>query len=346
MARTMRAYQMLGSGRTKVVEIPVPEPGPGQVRLRTAGAGLCHSDLVVIHADPPFFPVPSTIGHEVTGCADSVGAGVEGIEIGAAYGVYFPWGCGHCAPCAGGSENICDRAPGVPGLGCGAEGGMAEYVIVDDPRHLVPLGDLDPVDAAPLMCAGITAYHAVDRARALLGEGSSAVVIGVGGLGHLAIQILKALTPARIVAIDRSEEKLAHARQLGADEALLANDGTADAVRRMTGGLGARLVIDLVGSDGTLALAQSILAMGGRLQLVGVGGGTLPLRFHEMPRDAEVAVPYAGTVPDLRAVVDLARDGRIHADTVRIGFDEIDTSYQAMDAGSLRGRAVLVPGRA
>jgi propanol-preferring alcohol dehydrogenase len=344
MAETMRAYRMLGTGETRVIDIHLPEPGPGQVRLRTAGAGLCHSDLVVIHADPPFFPVPSTVGHEATGWADRLGDGVSGIEIGAAYGVYFPWGCGHCAPCARGSENLCDKAPMVPGFGCGVDGGMAEYIIVDDPRHLIPLGDLDPVDAAPLMCAGITTYHAVEKARALLGEGSSAVVIGVGGLGHLAIQILKALTPARIIGVDRNQEKLDHARSVGADEAILADDGAAAAIRAMTGGLGAALVIDLVGNDATLALAQSMLAMGGQLQIVGVGGGTLPLRFHEMPRDASVSVPYAGSTPDLRAVIGLAQDERIHAGIVRIGFDQIDACYREMEAGRLQGRAVLVPG--
>jgi propanol-preferring alcohol dehydrogenase len=344
MADTMRAYQLLGAGNPQVVEVPVPEPGPGQIRLRTAGAGLCHSDLLVIHADPPFFPIPSTLGHEATGWADKLGEGVTGVELGAAYGVYFPWGCGACPPCSHGSENVCDKAPMVPGFGCGVEGGMAEYVIIDDARHLISLGDLDPVEAAPLMCAGITTYHAVEKARALLGDGSSAVIIGVGGLGHLAIQILKALTPARIIGVDRNREKLDHALKLGASEALIAAPDSAAEIRAMTGGLGAALVIDLVGNDATLALAQSVLAQGGQLQIVGVGGGTLPLRFHEMPRDASVSVPYAGTIPDQRGVVTLAQEGQVHADIVRINFAEIDETYRKMDAGLLQGRAVLVPG--
>lgn len=345
MTETMRAYQLLAPGKPALVEVPVPEPGPGQVRLKTAAAGLCHSDLLVIHADPSFFPVPSTLGHETTGWADKLGDGVEGIEPGAAYGIYFPWGCGRCAPCARGSENVCEKAPAVPGFGCGTDGGMAEYVIVGDPRHLIPLGALDPVTAAPLMCAGITTYHAVSRAQALLGPGSSAVIVGVGGLGHLAIQILKALTPARIIGVDRNAEKLDHARAVGAHEALLAGEGAAEAVRAMTGGLGAALVIDLVGSDATLGFAQSVLAMGGQLQVVGVGGGTLPLRFHEMPRDASISVPYAGTTADLRDVVRLAQDGLVRADVVEIGFDAIEETYRRMDAGRLQGRAVLVPGR-
>jgi len=345
MSTTMRAYQLLAPGKPEVVEVPVPEPGPGQIRLRTAAAGLCHSDLLVIHADPSFFPIPSTLGHEATGWADKLGEGVEGIELGAAYGIYFPWGCGACTPCSRGLENVCERAPMVPGFGCGAEGGMADYVIVDDPRHLVPLGDLDPVAAAPLMCAGITTYHAVSAASPRLDGTATAVVIGVGGLGHLAIQILKTLTMARIVGVDRNQEKLDHARSVGADEALLADDGTAAAIRAMTGGRGAALVMDLVGSDATLALAQSVLAMGGQLQIVGVGGGTLPLRFHEMPRDASVSLPYAGTTGDLREIVRLAQDGKVRADIIEIGYDALAESYKLMDAGRLPGRAVLVPHR-
>jgi propanol-preferring alcohol dehydrogenase len=345
MTRTMRAYQLVDAGKAAVVEIAVPEPGPGQIRLRTAAAGLCHSDLLVIHADPPFFPIPSIIGHETTGWVDSLGEGVAGVEIGAAYGIYFPWGCGRCAPCSHGAENVCEKAPGVPGFGCGVDGGMAEYVIVDDPRHLIPLGSLDPVAAAPLMCAGITTYHAIGKARRLLDEGASAVVIGIGGLGHLAIQLLKALTPVKIVAVDRHPEKLDRARALGADATVIADDRAATAIRELTGGLGAALVIDLVGNDATLALAQAVLAMGGQLQIVGVGGGTLPLRFHEMPRDASVSVPYAGTAPDLRGVIGLAQDGLVHADIIEIGFDEIEETYRKMEAGQLPGRAVLVPGK-
>ncbi|MBJ7439504.1 MAG: NAD(P)-dependent alcohol dehydrogenase [Sphingopyxis sp.] len=346
MTEMMRAYQLLGPGRAALVEIPVPEPGPGQIRLRTAGAGLCHSDMVVIHADPPFFPIPSTLGHEATGWVEKLGEGVTGIAVGDAYGVYFPWGCGACPPCGRGAENICNKAPTVAGFGCGAEGGMAEYLIVDDLRHLVPLGELDPIDAAPLMCAGITTYHAIDRARRQLSPGTTAVVIGVGGLGHLAIQLLKSLTPTRIIGIDQNEEKLAQARRHGAHEALIADADTAGRVRSLSGGLGATLVIDLVGNDGSLALAQSVLAMGGQLQIVGVGGGTLPLRFHEMPRDASVSVPYAGTTRDLRNIIWLAQEGAVNADVIRVGFEEIEECYRAMEEGRLRGRAVLVPGKA
>jgi len=344
MAKTMRAYQLRLAGHMpEVVDVPIPEPGPGQVRLRTAGAGLCHSDLLVVHANPSYYPLPLTMGHEATGWVDAVGDGVTGLRLGDAYGVYFPWGCGRCTPCAHGAENICDRATETPGFATGHDGGMAEYILVDDPRHLVPLGDMDPVAAAPLMCAGITTYHAVEQALGRLGPGSTAVVIGVGGLGHIAVQILKAMTPARVIGIDTQEEKLNHARSVGAAQAILAGPGAADAIRAETGGLGAAVVLDFVGNDATLALGGKILAQGGLLEIVGVGGGTLPVRFIEMPRDTSVTVPYAGTISDLRGVVGLFASGLIHPDVIPVGFHQLNETYELMEAGKLRGRAVLVP---
>lgn len=344
MSSTMRAYQLLRAGQMpEVVELPIPEPGPGQIRLRTAGAGLCHSDLVVVHANPPFFQLPLTMGHEATGWIDQLGPGVEGLDAGDAYGIYFSWGCGRCSPCAHGAENVCIRANETPGLATGRNGGMAEYIIVDSPRHLVPLGTSDPVTAAPLMCAGITTYHAIDQSLDLLTPGSTAVVIGVGGLGHIAIQILKARTAARIIAVDNQLPKLDHARALGADCAFIAGADIAAEIRERTGGIGAAVVLDFVGNDATLSLGAKVLAQSGALEIIGVGGGTLPLRFHEMPRDCRVTLPYAGTISDLRGVVDLYSADQLHPDVTRISFDQLEDTYRLMDSGQLKGRAVLVP---
>ncbi len=344
MVGTMLAYQLREAGcMPKVVELPIPEPGSGQVRLRTAGAGLCHSDFLIMNANPSWFPLPLTMGHEATGWIDAVGDGVEGLRTGDAYGVYFPWGCGECAPCTRGAENICDKSAETPGFATGRDGGMAEYIIVDSPRHLVPLHDIDPITAAPLMCAGITTYHAVDQAAQCLMPGSTAVVIGVGGLGHIAIQIIKARTSARIIAIDTQESKLDQARQLGADLALLAGKDVALAIREATGGVGANLILDFVGNDTTLALGAKTMAQGGMLEVIGVGGGTLPVRFPEMPRDSRVFVPYAGTISDLEGVVELLRADGLHPEVTQISFSELEETYHRMDRGELTGRAVLVP---
>jgi len=342
MTRSMRAVRVTRPAtRPEIVSIPVPEPGPGQVRIRVAGAGLCHSDLLVIHADPPFFPLPLTLGHETTGWVDAMGAGTSGVKEGDAVAVYFPWGCGHCARCAHGEENIC----AVPTLGPGAgrDGGMAEYLLVDDARHLVPLGNLDPVVAAPLMCAGLTTYHAIHDALGKLTPGSSVVLIGIGGLGHLAVQIARSISPAKIIAIDMHEAKLSHARKLGAHAAVVGGLGADDRVRALIGSDGAALVIDMVGNDATMALGLKVLGYGGELKVVGVGGGALPVTFFSMPRDASVNTPYAGTLSDCYEVVQLAASGLVVPQVQRIGFDGVIDAYERMERGEIQGRAVLVP---
>lgn len=342
MSSTMRAVRVTRPAtRPEIVTVPVPEPGPGQVRIRVAGAELCHSDLLVIHADPAFFPLPLTLGHETTGWVDALGAGAEGFKPGDAVAVYFPWGCGHCARCAHGEENICT----VPtfGPGAGRDGGMAEYLLVDDTRHLVALGALDPVSAAPLMCAGLTTFHAIQSAAARLTPGASIVLIGIGGLGHLAIQIARALSPAQVIAVDVHPAKLAHALELGAHHAVTADADAGDKIRALTGADGAALVLDMVGNDATMALGAKVLGYGGELKIVGVGGGTLPVTFFSMPRDASVNAPYAGTLSDCHGVVRLAQSGAIRPEIERVGFDGVLDAYERMERGLLRGRAVLVP---
>jgi propanol-preferring alcohol dehydrogenase len=343
MPKMMRALQLINAGEMpRIVEVPVPEPGPGQVRLRTAGSGLCHSDLHVIHAKPAYFPLPLTIGHEPTGWVDAVGAGVKAVKEGDAQAIFFPWGCGHCGRCAHGAENICESQ--FVGPGAGHDGGMADYILVDDVRHLVPLGKLDPVAVAPLMCAGLTTYHATKDALARLTPGTAAVLIGIGGLGHIAIQILSAMTPARIIAVDNNADKLAHARELGAHDTVMSGPDAAAQIKQITGGLGAALVLDMVGTDGTLALGAQVLARRGELKIIGVAGGTLAVRFHEMPRDSSVTVPYAGTLPELCEVLELAASGFIKPDVERVSFDNLLAAYDRLEHGKLRGRAVLVPG--
>jgi len=338
----MRALQVVEAGEMPVIrEVPIPEPRPGQVRLRVAGSGLCHSDLSVIRARPAYFPLPLTLGHEPTGWVDAVGPGVTGLREGDAYAVYFPWGCGHCARCAHGHENICEQQSAAPGAGF--DGGMADYILVDDPRHLVALGKLDPVTTAPLMCAGLTTYHAIKDALFRLPPGSSAVLIGIGGLGHIAIQILRALTPAHIIAIDNNPDKLEHARELGAHDIVLAGQDAAERVRSITGGLGAGLVLDMVGNDATLALGAKLLTRRGELKIIGVAGGTLQIRFQAMARDSSVSVPYAGTLEELYEVTELARAGLIKPDVEPVSFENVLDAYRRLDTGKLRGRAVLVP---
>lgn len=305
----------------------MPEPRAGEVLLKVAGAGACHSDLHLMEwpaGQLPFDP-PFTLGHENAGWIEQVGEGVEDLTVGDPVLVYGPWGCGRCAACRRSSENYCERAAeiGVMGGGLGRDGGMAEYMLVPSARLPLTLGDLDPREAAPLSDAALTPYHAIKRSLHKLVPGSSAVVIGASGLGHMAIQLLAALAPAQIVAVDRDPGKLALARQVGASATVQAGgDDAAAQVREATHGRGAELVLDLVGSDDTLALAAAVGRSEGDLALVGLRGGTFPLSFFSQPYELSVATTYWGSAIELLEVLELARAGRIRARVERYPLDQ------------------------
>ena len=345
----MRAvqYRTIGSG-PEVVEVPTPEPGPGQVRLRVTAAGLCHSDWFVMDLpeEQYAYGLPLTLGHEGAGVVDALGDGVSGVAVGDAVAVSGPWGCGLCHACARGAENYCPRAAGLgiapPGLG--APGALAEYLIVDDVRHLVPLGDLDPVASVSLTDAGLTPYHAIVSSLDALPAGSTAVVIGAGGLGHVGIQVLRAITAARVVALDISDEKLDLAREVGAHEVLRSDESAVEAIRSMTGGVGAQAVFDFVGAPPTLEISRRTVALDGVVQVVGIGGGVLPTGFFSTPFGASVRAPYWGTRTEFMEVLDLARTGAVHVEVERYGMDQAVEAYRRLHAGEVRGRAVVVPG--
>src|SRR3954453_16212033 len=293
----MRAvqYRTVGSG-PEVVEVPAPEPAPGQIRLKVTAAGLCHSDWFVmgLPAEQYAYGLPMTLGHEGAGVVDALGSGVTGVAEGDAVAVYGPWGCGVCHACAKGAENYCPRAAslGIAPPGLGAPGALAEYLIVDDVRHLVPLGDLDPVQTVSLTDAGLTPYHAIVSSLSALPAGSTAVVIGAGGLGHVGIQILRAITGPTGTALDISEEKLKLAQEVGAHHALPSNADAVAATRSMTGGVGAQAVFDFVGAPPTLDIARRSVALDGGIQIVGLGGGRLSTGFFSTPFGASVREPY------------------------------------------------------
>jgi alcohol dehydrogenase, propanol-preferring len=192
--------------------------------------------------------------------------GATGFAPGDAVIVYGPWGCGNCKNCRMSMENYCEKAGGIArggGLG-GYDSGMAPYLLIPSTRFLVPLGTLDPREAAPLTDAALTSYHAVKRSLHLLGAGSTAVVIGAGGLGQMAIQLLRALSAATtIVVVDTASNKLDIAKRLGADEGLLSDDEVAKRIKDMTGGQGANLVIDMVGVNSTLQMAAQVASDAG-----------------------------------------------------------------------------------
>ncbi|MFJ9930101.1 MULTISPECIES: NAD(P)-dependent alcohol dehydrogenase [Streptomyces] len=339
-------YRTVGAA-PEVVTVPDPEPGPGQVLLKVTAAGVCHSDIAVMSwpAENFPYPLPLTLGHEGVGTVAALGAGVTGLGEGDAVAVYGPWGCGNCAKCAEGKENYCLRAAelGIMPPGLGSPGSMAEYMIVDDPRHLVPLEGLDPVAAVPLTDAGLTPYHAIKRSLPKLVAGSTAVVIGTGGLGHVAIQLLRAMTPARVIALDVTEDKLELARSVGAHEAVLSDAEAAGKVRDLTSGTGAQAVFDFVGVEPTVRTAAAVAGVEADVTIVGIGGAALPVGFGLLPFEVSVTAPYWGTRAELIEVLALARSGAVSVHTETFSLDDAPIAYERLHAGTINGRAVILP---
>lgn len=344
----MKAVQYREVGQPpQVVEIPEPEPGPGQVLLKVTAAGLCHSDQFVMSLpeDQMLFPLPATLGHEGAGTVAALGPGVTAFEVGTPVAVYGPWGCGYCLKCTEGKENYCFNATALdirpPGLG--SPGALAEYLLVDSPRHLVPLADLDPVKNVSLTDAGLTPYHAIKNSIAKLGAGSTAVVIGTGGLGHVGIQILRAITGAVVIALDVNDEKLELAKAVGAHHTLLSNDEAPEKIREMTNGQGASAVFDFVGAAPTVKIAGAAAAAEADVQIVGIGGGALPVGFGTTAYDVAVRSPYWGSRSELIEVLELARRDQLSVEVQTFSLDETPHAYQLLHDGQIRGRAVVVP---
>jgi propanol-preferring alcohol dehydrogenase len=220
---------------------------------------------------------------------------------------------------------------------------MAEYMLIPHPRLLLPLGDLDPREAAPLSDAALTPYHAIKRSLHLLAPGSTAVVIGIGGLGHMAVQILRALCPAQVIAVDTSAEKLRLARDVGADETVEPDDGAAEAILELAGTSRVELVVDNVGADETIALAAAVAGFESHVTVVGLAGGKFEFTFGAEPFEAQLTIPYWGTAIELIEVLDLARAGKIRAHTERFSLGEAGEAYRRLREGTLDGRAVICP---
>jgi propanol-preferring alcohol dehydrogenase len=332
----------------EIKDVPRPVPGPGEVLLKVAGAGACHSD-VALYKDfaegaPGSIPPAFILGHENSGWVEELGEGVTGVEVGAAYLVYGPVGCGRCKACSRGQDTYCENAAEMPylGMGLGRDGGMAEYMVVPV-RNLVPLGDADPVAAAPLSDAALTPYHAIKTALPHLnGGGKFALVIGLGGLGQMAVQILKALTGATVIATDMKEEAMAKAAASGAI-VVPGGEGQIERIREITGGRGVDAAFDFVGIAPTVATAAGSMAVQSKLTVVGIAGGGYEWNFFKTPYESTLTNTYWGTIEDLHEVVDMYRAGQIKPDVELFTIDQALDAYRKLESGQLAGRAVVVP---
>jgi propanol-preferring alcohol dehydrogenase len=348
-ARMMPAWRLTGFGTPpQLQEVPVPAVGAGEVLVKVAGNGLCHSDVGMMEAGavaPPFptWRVPFTLGHEIAGWVEETGAGVSGFSHGQPVILVATHSDGTCAYCRAGQDNNCDE--GSAGRGYGRDGGLAPYVHLASTRALIALKDLDPRTAGPLADAAATSMHAVRRVLPRLSRGSSVVVIGAGGLGSFAVQLLRVLTEARVIAVDVNPVRLDYARKLGAQETLRGvGEGTVGDLRSLTGGRGAEAVLDFVGIDATITAGLAAVRRTGAYGLIGAGMGRLNLPwFHLLPKDGEVFNFTGSTIADLREVVALAEAGRLVNDTERFAFGDTLKAYARLAQGSLLGRAVVTP---
>jgi NAD+-dependent secondary alcohol dehydrogenase Adh1 len=289
--------------------------------------------------EPAGLTVPLVLGHENAGWVEEVGAGVSTVAAGDAVLLYPPYSCGLCVACRRGNDMHCTRHQFT---GLTVDGGFADYVLVSE-RSLVPLpAGIEPAAVAPHADAGLTAYHAVRRLAHLAVPGSTAVVIGVGGVGHIALQLLRELGSSSVIAIDTDERRRRLGARLGADE-VLDGPGSVDAVRERTDGRGADVVFDFVGTDQTHADAVAMLARGGTYSIIGYGG-MLSLPSVALVASEQAAVGnLVGTWVDLWEILQLHAAGKITLETETHPLDSVNDVLQKLRDGEVTGRAVLVP---
>ncbi|MFZ2175352.1 MAG: NAD(P)-dependent alcohol dehydrogenase [Rhodococcus sp. (in: high G+C Gram-positive bacteria)] len=347
---TMRAVRLEAWGAGPVLrEVPVPTPGHGEVLLRVDAAGLCHSDLSVMNAAPGRlnYRLPMTLGHEIAGTVIRLGEGVESDWLGKQVLVHGVWSCRTCRNCHRGRQNYClsfagTEAGSAPiGAGLGYDGGLADFVLVPSTEYLVPADGVDPQLLAPLADAGLTTFHAIASHRDIVDDDGTVLVLGIGGLGHLAVQILRDFGCGRIVAVDPRPEARDLARGLGAH--VVAAD-LADVAVDLASSGGVDLVLDFVGAQSTVEPALQSLAPGGRLAVVGSAGGCIQVGKSEgLAMGWQVNAPFWGNYENLREVVDLARSGRMSSHVEVFGLDDVVEVYERLARGDITGRAVIVP---
>lgn len=342
----MSALRYLGRGEVALVDVPRPSAGSGEVLLRVRAAGICHSDVHVASGTSSLTQLedqaPFTLGHEIAGEIVATAPDVDTALIGTRAAIYAPTGCLACAMCSEGSWNYCDaRDPkSIAGLGLGQDGGLAEYVAVDV-RRVVDIGDL-PFDVAAVSTdAGLTSAHAVSMIPPSEAPGGAVVVVGVGGLGHLAAQIL-ADRGYVVIGVDNRETVRNLAIESGA-HTFCSPDQLVDVVAECTGARGAAAVLDFVGSTQTLELGERVLGTRGALVVVGSAGGQIAVDKSRagVRRGVSYHVPVWGTLPELQAVVAMARGGVLSPAMTRMSLSEAPEALDALHQGQVTGRLVI-----
>jgi len=336
----------------KEIETPTPTPQGTEVLIKTGFAGVCHSD---VHIHDGYFDLgggnklpmgnlklPHTLGHEIEGEVVAVGPGAAGVKVGTHYAV-FPWiGCGDCAACLRGEENLCGK-PRNLGCSAGIAGGYSTHVLVPHPKYLIDYGNTPPALAAAYMCSGLTAFGAMKKVGKL-GDGDEVVVLGCGGVGMMGIQFAKSLFGKAPLAADIDDGRLDAALKGGAKAAYNSKDPAA-AKKLVADTGGAFAVVDFVGSEASFAFANAVVRRGGRIIIVGLFGGamTMPLPLFPM-RALSIIGSFVGSLPEAQEMMAIVRAGKV--DPIPFATRPLAQAGQTLSdlrAGKITGRVVLTP---
>jgi NAD+-dependent secondary alcohol dehydrogenase Adh1 len=352
----MRAVQVVGYHQNlEMTDVPTPTPtGPFDVVVRIGGAGVCRTDLHILEgqwAEKSQVALPYTIGHENAGWVHAVGSAVTNVAEGDKVIVHPLITCGLCRACRSGDDVHCE-ANQFPGID--TNGGYAEY-LKTSARSVVKIDDsLEPADVAALADAGLTAYHAAAKAARRMTPRDKCVIIGAGGLGHIGIQVLKALSPAELIVVDRNPEALKLAEAIGADHGVVA-DGTGavgssrerssavDQVLALTGGNGAESVVDFVGEGGATAQGVAMLRRAGDYYVVGYGENIDVPTIDIVSTEINFIGNLVGSYNDLCDLMALAGRGAVTLHTQKYALDDFQSAITDLDNGNVRGRAILIP---
>lgn len=349
-AARLYAYNKDFDESVKLVDVPEPEiMGPSDVIVKIGGAGVCRTDLHLVEAvwkdalgDPR---LPYTLGHENAGWVEEVGSAVTSVAKGDSVIMHPLMTCGLCRPCRTGYDMACEKGV-FPGLD-GTDGGYAEYLRTSERAVIKLAPGTDPVPLAPFADAGITAYHAVKKAMPYIYPGTTAVVVGIGGLGHFGVQLLKVMTPATVIALDTNKKRLEFAESLGADKlALTGDDGGVAEILKLTGGRGADVILDFVAESGSPAFALRYLrqARGGTYITIGYGGDIRPTTLDLISKEINIIGSIVGSYSELTELMELNHQGRVHISATTFPLSDYAKALLELHEGHVLGRGVLVPG--
>ena len=341
----MRAVRVVGYHEDlQMHDVPDPKiSGPLDVIVKIGAAGVCRTDLHILEgqwAPKTNVPLPYTIGHENAGWVHEVGSAVTNVKPGDKVILHPIVTCGLCRACRLGDDVHCENQR-FPGIDC--DGGYADYLLTSA-RNCVKLADnLEPADVAALADAGLTAQHAAAKAAKRLRPGDFCVVIGAGGLGHIGIQVMKAMSAATLVVLDSNPAALALAKELGADETILSDGSQVDAVLDLTEGKGAEAILDFVGEGGATSEGIAMLRRAGFYYVIGYGENINVFTIDVISTEKNFIGNLVGSYTDLQDLMVLAAQGKVKLHTQQYKLADFQQAIDDLNAVKVRGRAILIP---